>query len=610
MAAPSGTVWSSEVNGRGRLGIYVGKTNSSSGGSTSVSIQVWFWTNYGAYDNSNTFYFNNNATSATTSRGSVSINHTVSSGGAWNTANQTRLGTYSYNYSRTTSTQTINCAAKLTGIDWVGSTLTFSTSYTIPALTNYTVSYNANGGSGAPSSQTKWHGKTLTLSSTKPTRTGYTFQGWATSSGGSVAYAAGARYTGNTTITLYAVWKANTYTVKFDANGGSGAPSNQTKIYGQTLTLSSTKPTRANYNFKGWGTSATTTTVAYASGASYTSNAAITLYAVWELAYTPPKISVSYVKRCSYNGTDNDYGTYFTAYFSWSCDQTVGTNYVDYVKIRYKKTTETEYTDYTIISSDSSITTSGFHSPVIGNGAISVDSAYDIEIIVADRKGGVTNISRTIGGAAFLIDFLSDGKGIAFGKPASRQNAADCAYDFYANKELYDKYGKKITNGLAVYQDAAAGYIDPNTTLDHIILTAHANAPMGAGTLYYIYTVFYQNKYSSSYRAQWAIPYNENGSMYHRYYSGSWSAWRRHVNEDEMIVKRGRSSVSFTSTGTKSATISTGLTTIESYAVTVSTSVPQYRWGTATYTGTNLNVYVYSNTGSGTVGFAWIAIGK
>ena len=133
MAAPSGTVWSSEVNGRGRLGIYVGKTNSSSGGSTSVSIQVWFWTNYGAYDNSNTFYFNNNATSATTSRGSVSINHTVSSGGAWNTANQTRLGTYSYNYSRTTSTQTINCAAKLTGIDWVGSTLTFSTSYTIPA---------------------------------------------------------------------------------------------------------------------------------------------------------------------------------------------------------------------------------------------------------------------------------------------------------------------------------------------------------------------------------------------------------------------------------------------------------------------------------------------
>lgn len=142
--------WSSEVNGRGRLGIYVGKTNSSSGGSTSVSIQVWFWTNYGAYDNSNTFYFNNNATSATTSRGSVSINHTVSSGGAWNTANQTRLGTYSCNYSRTTSTQTINCAAKLTGIDWVGSTLTFSTSYTIHALTSYTVSYNANGGSGAP----------------------------------------------------------------------------------------------------------------------------------------------------------------------------------------------------------------------------------------------------------------------------------------------------------------------------------------------------------------------------------------------------------------------------------------------------------------------------
>ena len=43
----------------------------------------------------------------------------------------------------------------------------------------YTVSYNANGGSGAPSSQAKQYDKTLTLSSIKPTRAGYTFKGWA-----------------------------------------------------------------------------------------------------------------------------------------------------------------------------------------------------------------------------------------------------------------------------------------------------------------------------------------------------------------------------------------------------------------------------------------------
>ena len=40
------------------------------------------------------------------------------------------------------------------------------------------MSYDANGGTGAPAAQTKTHGTALTLSSTKPTRTGYTFLGW------------------------------------------------------------------------------------------------------------------------------------------------------------------------------------------------------------------------------------------------------------------------------------------------------------------------------------------------------------------------------------------------------------------------------------------------
>ena len=44
-----------------------------------------------------------------------------------------------------------------------------------PYTVNYQVVYNANGGSGAPGAQTKTHGVNLTLSTTKPTRTGYTF---------------------------------------------------------------------------------------------------------------------------------------------------------------------------------------------------------------------------------------------------------------------------------------------------------------------------------------------------------------------------------------------------------------------------------------------------
>ncbi len=77
----------------------------------------------------------------------------------------------------------------------------------------FTITYNANGGSGAPASQTKSSGKALTLSSAKPTRQGYTFLGWATSSGASSAqYNAGGSFTTDANTTLYAVWRKDTVT--------------------------------------------------------------------------------------------------------------------------------------------------------------------------------------------------------------------------------------------------------------------------------------------------------------------------------------------------------------------------------------------------------------
>lgn len=93
-------------------------------------------------------------------------------------------------------------------------------------LKTYTVSYNANGGSGAPSSQTKTHGVNLTLSSTVPTRTNYIFQGWATSSTGTVQYQPGGTFTTNANTVLYAIWKQAAATLDTVSNteiGSSGA---------------------------------------------------------------------------------------------------------------------------------------------------------------------------------------------------------------------------------------------------------------------------------------------------------------------------------------------------------------------------------------------------
>lgn len=201
----------------------------------------------------------------------------------------------------------------------------------------FTLAYNANGGSGAPGSQSAGAIQvnpscTFTVSSTIPTRTGYTFLGWSTSSTAtSASYAGGSSITVTTagTTTLYAVWKINTYTISYNANGGTGAPSSQTKTYGVTITLSSTKPTRANssagsstvtynanggsvsptsakayhtysYSFSVWNTSSNGSGTSYNPGANYTTNAAATLYAQWGVIYNNGSVTLPTPSRSGY----------------------------------------------------------------------------------------------------------------------------------------------------------------------------------------------------------------------------------------------------------------------------------------------------------------------
>ena len=561
MAAPSGTVWLTASYDIYKLGFYV--TTSNSGAQTNVTIQTWLWTKYELDDSDNVYYFNVGTTSATTAvKSDISFSHTNTS--SWSTSNQTMLGSHSYTYTRTTSSQTIKFAAKIGPIGSSARTAAASSSFTIPALDSYTISYDANGGSGAPSSQSKWYGINITLSSSMPTKTGYSFSGWSTSSAATtVNYAAGATFGLNADTTLYAVWKANTYTVTYDANGGSGAPSSQTKTYNVALTLSSTKPTRANYNFVGWGTSATSTTVAYAAGASYTTNAAITLYAIWEVAYSAPTISYATLSRCDSSGTVSDTGTYFKIEFTWETYLTVSS-----VTVRWKETSATSWTSSDISASG----TSGSVSQVLGSGAISNESSYDVEIIVADASGS-SSMSRILPGTAYLIDFLNGGGGVAIGKPAETKNLFDVNWatrlrstltvddsisaasanidgSFTASNAevsglevtgtgnietanittgnittsyvnaLYDKYNTKFTNGVTIYTSEG---IDPDTTLDHLILTS-TNTPNGG--FMYIKTEFYSTKSTTSNRMQTAFPYKNNGCAYFRYYASSaWSSW-------------------------------------------------------------------------------------
>ena len=86
-----------------------------------------------------------------------------------------------------------------------------SKDYSIVARFNsivYTITYNANGGSGSMAEEKKSYGSSYIIQSSAFTApTGYTFKGWATSSSShTVAYSAGSSYTANSDITLYAIW--------------------------------------------------------------------------------------------------------------------------------------------------------------------------------------------------------------------------------------------------------------------------------------------------------------------------------------------------------------------------------------------------------------------
>lgn len=169
-----------------------------------------------------------------------------------------------------------------------------STSETVTLDKNYgnvVITYNANNGSGAPSALTTQGGKSTTLSTTKPTRTGYTFLGWSISNTAtSATYTAGGSITPTDNMTLYAVWKGNTYYIKYNANGGSGSMNNSTHTYGTSSKLTANAFSRGGYSFKNWNTSSNGTGISYSNQASISTSATsgtLNLYAQWTaLSYT------------------------------------------------------------------------------------------------------------------------------------------------------------------------------------------------------------------------------------------------------------------------------------------------------------------------------------
>ena len=161
-----------------------------------------------------------------------------------------------------------------------------STTKNAPAyVSQYTLSFNGNGqNSGSTASMTKVYSTTVSLPANGFQKTGYNFVGWNTNAAGTgTNYQPGVSYTITQNVTLYANWSQITYPVTYNGNGADGgSTAAQTKVWGTPLPLSANGFTRTNYTFLYWNTAADGSGTTYNAGASYTNNAALTLYAIWK----------------------------------------------------------------------------------------------------------------------------------------------------------------------------------------------------------------------------------------------------------------------------------------------------------------------------------------
>lgn len=372
---------------------------------------------------------------------------------------------------------------------WIQSALDI---YWYPTLPTYAVSYNANGGSGAPAAQTKTWGTTLKLSSTVPTRTGYTFGGWNTKADGTgTTYQKGGNYTANAKVTLYAKWTIITYpisyangghgaapaaqtktygtaltlrpgmgtvsnykfkdwkatngttyngggsytanaattmtaewyapyTVSYNANGGSGAPSSQVKVYGGSVNISSTVPTRTNYNFIEWNTNSSGTGTKYTAGQAYSTNANLTLYAIWEIAHSNPTISNLLVQRCLQDGTLADDGEYCKVTATVSVDNSTE-GYTD-TKLK-TVTVQVGSNAAESVTVDTTATSASLS--FISANQVSLTSTYAVKLTVTDSHDFSSYKTSNLSIAYFTMHFKEGGHGIAIGKKSVTDNLFD-----------------------------------------------------------------------------------------------------------------------------------------------------------------------------------------
>lgn len=148
------------------------------------------------------------------------------------------------------------------------------------------ISFSANGGSGAMTSEPESTSGATVLSANTFTYSGHSFLSWNTEpDGGGTSYSDGVTFNGSSAVTLYAQWAVGTYTVTFNSNDSANASITDSVSDADGIVLVNTF-SDPGYAFIDWNTAANGSGTSYAGGASYSGPANIILFAQWD-ASTP-----------------------------------------------------------------------------------------------------------------------------------------------------------------------------------------------------------------------------------------------------------------------------------------------------------------------------------
>jgi len=249
------------------------------------------------------------------------------------------------------STATFSATVKsgYTWSGWTGSATSSNNPYTTGEISSditmtanatanpYTVTYKANGGTGSDATQAVTYNSSFTTKAASTfTKSGYYISKWNTAANGSgTSYNCNTAYTYSTVgnLTLYAIWDGNSYTVSYNANGGTGTVSSQTVKYGSSFTTRANAFSRSGYTWGGWSTSASSLAGSYQKASTaytYSTVGNTTLYAYWTANVYTITLDPKYYTSSSdtsgdavtSNGTTTLYVKYNTGWYSNSTAST------------------------------------------------------------------------------------------------------------------------------------------------------------------------------------------------------------------------------------------------------------------------------------------------